>query len=38
MQVGYVKRNDVFLPEELLDYLKFVKAALEKSLPIEKLK
>lgn len=35
MQVGYVKRNDVFLPEELLDYLKFVKVALEKSLPTE---
>lgn len=35
IQVGYVKRNDVFLPEELLIYLDFVKLALEKSMPKE---
>ena len=33
IQIGYVKRHDVFLPEELLIYLDFVKSALEKSLP-----
>jgi len=33
IQIGFVKRNDVFLPEELLKYLEFVKNALEKSMP-----
>ena len=33
IEIGFVKRNDVFLPEELLKYLEFVKNALEKSMP-----
>lgn len=36
IQVGFVKRNDVFLTEELLIYLDFLKIALEKSMPKEK--
>lgn len=33
IQVGLVKRNDVFLPEEILVYIDFLKVALEKSMP-----
>ncbi|USK83374.1 LysR family transcriptional regulator [Peribacillus asahii] len=33
IQVGLLKRNDVFLPEELLVYIDFLKLALEKSMP-----
>ena len=33
IQVGLVKRNDVFLSEELLVYIDFLKAALAKSTP-----
>lgn len=33
IEIGFVKRNDVFLPEELLKYLEFVKNALEESMP-----
>lgn len=33
IQVGFVKRKDVFLPEELLVYLEFLKTALENSKP-----
>ncbi|KAB2328308.1 LysR family transcriptional regulator [Cytobacillus depressus] len=33
IQVGLVKRTDVFLPEELLVYIDFLKLALEKSMP-----
>lgn len=33
IQVGLVKRNDVFLPEELLVYIDFLKLALGKSMP-----
>ncbi|WP_462411520.1 hypothetical protein [Neobacillus sp. Marseille-QA0830] len=33
IQVGWVKRNDVLLPEELLVYIDFLKSALEKSMP-----
>lgn len=33
IQVGLVQRNDVFLPEELLVYIDFLKVALEKSMP-----
>ncbi|MGG1674745.1 LysR family transcriptional regulator [Neobacillus sp. NRS-1170] len=33
IQVGIVKRNDVFLPDELLVYVEFLKLALEKSKP-----
>lgn len=33
IQVGLVKRNDVFLSEELLVYIDFLKAALAKSSP-----
>jgi len=33
IQVGFVKRKDVFLPEELLIYLDFLKTALENSKP-----
>lgn len=33
IQVGLVKRNDVFLPEEILVYVDFLKVALEKSTP-----
>lgn len=35
IQVGLVKRNDVFLPEEVLVYIDFLKLALEKSMPKE---
>lgn len=35
IQVGLVKRNDVFLPDELLVYIDFLKLALEKSKPKE---
>lgn len=35
IQVGLVKRNDVFLAEEALVYIDFLKIALEKSLPEE---
>ncbi|WP_400247454.1 LysR family transcriptional regulator [Niallia sp. JL1B1071] len=35
IQVGLVKRNDVFLAEEALVYIDFLKIALEKSLPKE---
>lgn len=35
IQVGFVKRNDVYLPEELLVYLDFLKLALAKSMPKE---
>lgn len=35
IQIGLVKRNDVFLPEEVLVYIDFLKFALEKSLPKE---
>lgn len=35
IQVGLVKRNDVFLPEEALVYIDYLKIALEKSLPKE---
>ncbi|MDN3019055.1 LysR family transcriptional regulator [Paenibacillus sp. BSR1-1] len=35
IQVGLVKRNDVFLPEEVLVYIDFLKSALEKSIPNE---
>jgi len=35
IQVGLVKRNDVFLAEEALVYIDFLKLALEKSLPKE---
>ena len=33
IQVGLVKRNDVFLSEEILVYIDFLKVALEKSMP-----
>ncbi|MEC1719005.1 hypothetical protein P9265_07755 [Schinkia azotoformans] len=33
IQVGLVKRNDVFLPEEVQVYINFLKSALEKSMP-----
>ncbi|MEC1715149.1 LysR family transcriptional regulator substrate-binding protein [Schinkia azotoformans] len=33
IQVGLVKRNDVFLPEEVQVYIDFLKSALEKSMP-----
>lgn len=33
IQVGLVKRTDVFLPEEILVYIDFLKIALEKSMP-----
>jgi DNA-binding transcriptional LysR family regulator len=33
IQVGLVKRNDVFLPEEVLVYIDFLKLALAKSMP-----
>lgn len=36
IQVGWVKRNDVFLPEELLVYIDFLNLALEKSMPKDK--
>ncbi len=36
IQVGFVKRKDVFLPEELLIYIDFLKVALEKSMPNDK--
>lgn len=35
IQVGLVKRNDVFLSEEALVYIDYLKIALEKSLPEE---
>ncbi|MEH7522226.1 LysR family transcriptional regulator [Bacillus sp. JJ1503] len=35
IQVGLVKRNDVFLPEEVLVYIDFLELALEKSMPID---
>ncbi|WP_026574410.1 LysR family transcriptional regulator [Bacillus sp. UNC438CL73TsuS30] len=35
IQVGLVKRNDVFLPEEVLVYIDFLKLTLEKSMPKE---
>ncbi len=35
IQIGLVKRNDVFLPEEALVYIDYLKIALEKSLPKE---
>ncbi|HEO8418828.1 LysR family transcriptional regulator [Niallia sp. FSL W8-0635] len=35
IQVGLVKRNDVFLSEEVLVYIDYLKIALEKSLPKE---
>ncbi|MCZ8516715.1 hypothetical protein O9H85_30960 [Paenibacillus filicis] len=33
IQVGYVKRNDIFLPEEILVYIDLLSEALEKSKP-----
>lgn len=33
IQVGLVKRNDVFLSEEILVYIDFLEVALEKSMP-----
>ncbi|MED4907678.1 hypothetical protein P9761_05455 [Brevibacillus centrosporus] len=33
IQVGYVKRTDVFLSEEMLVYIVFLNLALEKSMP-----
>lgn len=33
IQIGWVKRNDVFFPEELKVYLEFLTAALKKSVP-----
>ncbi|MBA9024719.1 MULTISPECIES: LysR family transcriptional regulator [Bacillaceae] len=38
IQVGLVKRNDVFLPEEVLVYIDFIKLALEKSMPNDLIK
>lgn len=36
IQVGYVKRSDVVLPEEMQVYLEFLTRALEKSMPQER--
>jgi DNA-binding transcriptional LysR family regulator len=33
IQVGFVKRTDVFLPEELLVYIEFLRTSLIKSMP-----
>ncbi|PEJ57289.1 hypothetical protein CN692_14150 [Bacillus sp. AFS002410] len=33
VQIGWVKRNDVFLPAEALVYIDFLKLALKKSIP-----
>jgi len=35
IQIGMVKRNNVFLPEEILEYIKLLKSSLEKSMPKE---
>ncbi|MFE8696080.1 LysR family transcriptional regulator [Cytobacillus sp. FJAT-53684] len=35
IQVGLVKRNDVFLPEEVLVYIDFLELALGKSMPVD---
>ena len=33
IQIGLVKRNDVFLPEEIMVYIDFLTTALKKSAP-----
>ncbi|MBP2655834.1 MAG: LysR substrate binding domain protein [Firmicutes bacterium] len=37
IQIGFVKRNDVFLPEELIVYIDFLTTALERSAPKDRL-
>ncbi|MGX9135085.1 hypothetical protein ACWV26_12055 [Rummeliibacillus sp. JY-2-4R] len=38
IQIELVKRKDVFLPEEVLVYIDFLKKALEKSMPLNNVK